>query len=58
MKPSPIRDLVRQIDLLARNHPAYSQVRRILDIANDHMSAIAYIEEQRTVSSSGVFKDG
>lgn len=42
---SLIRDLINQLEHVAMNHMAYSQVIRPFQNAMDHMSAIARIEE-------------
>ena len=45
MKESPIRDLSRQLREVARNHEAYSMVCDFMNHVNNHLSAIAYVEE-------------
>lgn len=45
MRKSLIRELVLQIEQLAREHPCYSQVYDIIQVACDHMQARARIEE-------------
>lgn len=42
---SLIRDLVAKIETVARDHPSYSQVYDIVQVATDHMAARARIEE-------------
>ena len=42
---SPIRDLVRQIEDLAREHGSFSAVQHVISNTADHMSAIARLHE-------------
>ena len=48
MKPSPLRDLVRQLETVAREHPAFSQAYKPVQVCLDHLSAMARIEELQT----------
>jgi len=45
MRESPIRDLSRQLREVARQHEAYSQVADFMNHVNNHLSAIAFVEE-------------
>jgi hypothetical protein len=51
---SPLRDLIRRIDEVAKGHLAYSQAADAIKNLRDHLSAIAYCEEvNRERASSG-----
>lgn len=45
VRRSLIRDLIPQIERIAREHPCYSQVNDIIRVTIDHMAARARIEE-------------
>lgn len=40
-----LRDLARQIEELAKNHPAYSQAHKVVQNCCDHLRAMARCEE-------------
>lgn len=42
---SPLRDLIRRIDIVAQNHLAYSQACGAIGNLRDHLSAMAFCEE-------------
>ncbi len=42
---SPLRDLIRRIDIVAQNHMSYSQACGPLGNLRDHLSAMAFCEE-------------
>lgn len=42
---SPLRDLARQIEDVARAHPAYSQAHEVVRVLTGYLLAMARIEE-------------
>lgn len=42
---SPLRDLIRRIDVVAQNHLSYSQACGPIGNLRDHLSAMAFCEE-------------
>jgi len=42
---SRLRDLARKLMDVAREHAAYSQVVDVMNHVNNHLNALAYIEE-------------
>ena len=44
-EPSQLRDLARQVRDVARDHMAYSQVHELMRHVDEHLNALAYIEE-------------
>lgn len=50
---SPIRDLSRKLREVAREHIAYSQVCDFIKHMDEHLSALARVEEINRVNHTG-----
>lgn len=56
MAEHPLRDLARQIEALAKEHPAYSQAQPIVQHCIDYLCAVARCHEcNATIASLGEF---
>ena len=42
---SPLRDLNERVQIIARDHPTWSQVHEVFKVLDDYLSARARLEE-------------
>jgi hypothetical protein len=47
---SPLRDLARQLKVVAERHMAYSQVVELVFVVDTYINALALIEERNAAS--------